>query len=258
MLLLTFPLLIAIDLPPADEYFKSSNHTDFLDKLRLQAAEAEGMSNDSVGVPRSRASSEKDLLEMEKDVRAFLRSNGDSIQTGRELARVLHGLHAPSSAAQSRAAESHARFQNRSDPHAVPSQDRTHLSAWQGTVAWGRYKEIPFPLVLAKCEAELQVYQETAGERMQAAERELEQRKSRKRLKTGATTVPAAAAVAVAVSTSTRRVSSVSAVSMVKVRPPLGLSLSVAAEASHPVAAGVPATEDDVMIPASDEEAEDA
>jgi hypothetical protein len=188
-----------------------------------------------------------------------VRSYGDSLRSGREVARIFHGLHAPSAAAQSRSAESAARFQAHRDPHnsaAVENGPSLSAFAGAGSPYWGRHRAVPFPQVLALAERALQEYKLGAPERavQQAEEARLRREKKRQKLAShvhlapppqpkpllppsrSITTIPATGAAAAPSSIAPSSSSSVGA-------------------AAAPVP--VPATEDDdVLIAASDVEEE--
>lgn len=198
--------------------------------------------------------SERELVQ---DVTDFVRSNGDSLRNPRELARIFHGLHAPSASSQSRSADSAARFAARGDANAAATSSAPAISPWFGCTAWGRHKSVPFPDVLRHCEQILQEYKLSAGSRMRAKREELDRKRESKRQKLAAAPPPpmlaplarTASAASAAVAAASHSADGFAAA---------GALPSTASLAAAAAAAAAPAAADEILIAASDDEEEEA
>ena len=195
--------------------------------------------------------SERELVQ---DVSDFVRSNGDSLRNPRELARIFHGLHAPSASAQSRSADSAARFAARGDPNAAATSSAPAISPWFGCTAWGRHKSVPFPDVLRHCEQILQEYKLSAGNRMRAKQEELDRKRESKRQKLAAAPAPPVLAPLA------RTASAASAADTASHSADHSASAAALPSTTNqaPAAIAAPAAADEILIAASDDEEEEA
>lgn len=189
----------------------------------------------------------------------FLRENGDSIISGRELARIVHGQKAPSHAAVSRSSAQRDRRQNAA-PDDLGEDERAGfgLSPFSGHMLWGRYKSIDFPTVLARCDQYVQEWHTHATARRAAESAVMEKRRQAKRQKLehqATTTAVDDAATRRARPTIAAPAPAVASFSSVMKRLPTSSALSVSTTMpTFKLVAPLSIANEEIVIPSSDEE----
>ena len=261
-----------------DAYFQSEDHTAFLAQLvahrreAAQAAEVGGTAGKSLAEEESEREA-KMVRELQEEVSAFVAAHGESFRCGRDVARVMHGLHAPSAAAQSKSARHTSRFQsgagggnaaadgNGDDP------STSVLSPWAGSSLWGRFKALKFPLVKQVCERALQEFVLGSGAREGARNLAAEKRRQAKKQRSEQHVLAMDALKAKSAAAMIARIQPPSATfppstSNAPARPTtLGVPASARPAATSPPPSASPtsiaAADDDLMIAASDDELEE-
>lgn len=263
-----------------DAYFQSEDHSAFLGQLVAHRREVMSQAAIAAGGSASAAEEEEEreakmVRELQAEVAAFVAAHGESFRCGRDVARVMHGLHAPSAAAQSKSARNTSRFQSGAGggggsaaAEGNADEPSSLLSPWAGSSIWGRFKSLKFPLVKAICERALQEFVlgsgAREGARNQAAEKRRQAKKQRVeqqaqamealKAKSAAAMIariqPGGAAFPPAASNAASRPTTLSA-------PASARAAAATAHPSSAASAPIAAADDDLIIAASDDELEE-